>query len=292
MTKQNKTRVILIIIILILALFGTFIYRSNKLSLLVPTPAKTNPNAVTYYCQEGMMQAVYGKDNVILSLKDGRTLTLPQVISGSGMRYELGTTTLVGKGDNALLTENKVDTYTKCVTGLQTTKGNTNTYTDTAKTFSFSYPSQFPLSGGDIGYSQDWTANTPNLGILFTVVHIPKSLLPQTNFSEAKFTVGTSSDPDAIKNCLVATNGEKVATSEVTINGRNFTKVTLSDAGAGNFYDTTSYRTIFNDQCYSIEYTIHSTNIGNYSPDQGIIEFDQTKVVPLLESMAKSFKFL
>ena len=78
----------------------------------------------------------------------------------------------------------------------------------------------------------------------------------------------------------------------MTIGSMKFTKITLSDAGAGNFYNTTSYRTIYHNQCYAIEYTIHSTNIGNYSPDQGITEFDQTKIVPLLENMVQSFKFL
>ena len=148
------------------------------------------------------------------------------------------------------------------------------------------------MSEGIIAYSQDWNVQTTNLGLLLAVVKIPKSFLPQTNFSEAKFTVGTSADPVAIKNCFKSDGGSIGTTSEVTVNNQKFTRITLADAGAGNFYETTSYRTIYNNQCYAIEYTIHSTNIGNYSPDQGIKEFDKQKVEPLLENIVSSFKFL
>ena len=78
----------------------------------------------------------------------------------------------------------------------------------------------------------------------------------------------------------------------VKIHGIPFTKFTFSDAGAGNLYETVSYRTKRGGECYVVEYTIHSTNIGMYSPDQGIKEFDRAKVVNMLEKMAKSFRFL
>ena len=95
--------------------------------------------------------------------------------------------------------------------------------------FSFSYPNQFVLSGGDIGYSQDWSAATNNLGLLLTVVNIPRTFFTEnTNFGEAKFTVGTSADPDAVKNCLEYNYGETGTTSEVMIGSRQFTKINFS----------------------------------------------------------------
>jgi len=65
-----------------------------------------------------------------------------------------------------------------------------------------------------------------------------------------------------------------------------------SDPGAGNIYDTTSYKTIKNNMCYAVEYTVHSTNINNYSPDQNIKEFDKVKIENILNEMVKSFRFL
>lgn len=166
------------------------------------------------------------------------------------------------------------------------------TYTDTGKTFSFSYLNQFTLSGGDVGYSQDWAFGSEDLGLLLAKVSVPKLFLPNTNFGEARFTIGTSADPDALNSCLTYNYGGVGTTSEVTINGRKFTKMMFTDVGAGQYYDTVSYRTIYNNQCYAVEYTIHSGNIDNYSPDQGIKEFDRAKITSVLEGIAQSFKFI
>ena len=294
MNKKNiSTTIIFILLILTVLAIGSYVYIGQKQqNPIIPIPAQTNSNIVTYYCDNGIIKAEYGDNGVSLSLKDGRNITLPQTISGSGIRYELGTTTFSSKGDNAFLTENNIQTYSNCVSGNQTTNQDINTYTNSSKTFSFSYPNKFILSGGDIGYSQDWAIGSSNLGILLTVVKIPQSFLPKTNFGDAKFTVGTSADPDAIKNCLTPNDGNTGTTSEVLINSRKFTKTEFTDVGAGNYYDTTSYRTLYNDQCYSIEYTIHSTNIFNYSPDQGIKEFNKTDITLILENIARSFKFI
>jgi hypothetical protein len=198
----------------------------------------------------------------------------------------------VSKGDNAFLTQKNVTTYTNCVAGNQTVSGNVNTYTDAEKTFSFSYPNQFILSGGEIGFSQDWNYNASSSGMLLAVVNIPRSFMPGTNFGEAKFSVGTSADPSAVKGCLTSDFGNFATTTKVTIGNRVFTKIVYTDVGAGNYYDVTSYRTVYNGQCYAVESLIHSSNILNYSPDQGIKQFDRLKISLVLEGMAQSFKIL
>jgi len=288
MSKNNK--LLIIIILFIIALGVLFYIMKTKNPVSTPVPEVTN--SVTYYCQEGILKATYGKSNVAVTFPDGHILTLNQSISADGGRYESGTTVFWSKGDNAFITENDKNTYTNCVTGNQTTLGDTNTYVDPGKTFSFSYPKEFSFSGGDGSYTQDWRVNNTTLGLLFTVVRIPKTFMPSTNFGEAKFTVGTSVDPEAVKNCLVADNGSVVKTEKMIIGDTSFTEITSSDAGAGNFYETKSYRVVKNNQCYAVEYTIHSTNIGNYSPDQGIKEFDKTKITSILEGIVQSFKFL
>jgi len=291
MSKKNKLLIIIeLFIVALIVLF--FIEKNLKSAPIVVAPTPKPINTTIYYCQEGILKAVYGKTDVVITFPDEHTLLLSQSISADGGRYESGKTVFWSKGDNAFVTENDKNTYTNCVTGNQTTLGDTNTYTDAGKSFSFSYPKEFSFFGGDGSYTQDWRVNTTTLGFLFTVVHIPKSFMPSTNFGEAKFTVGTSVDPEAIKNCLVADNGSVLKNSKVMIGDTSFTEITLSDAGAGNFYETTSYRVVKNNQCYAVEYTIHSTNIGNYSPDQGIKEFDKTKIISILEKIVQSFRFL
>ena len=122
---------------------------------------------------------------------------------------------------------------------------------------------------------------------------LPSSFEPKTNFGDGTLTVGTSADPTAIAECTTfAEGGNGVQKTSVAINGVTYERFVTNDAAAGNIYQTTSYRTLRNSQCYVIEYTIHSGNIENYSPDQGITAFDQAKVQSELESIVQSFKFL
>lgn len=138
--------------------------------------------------------------------------------------------------------------------------------------------------------TKEWMNMATTDGELLYKTEIPREFEPSTNFAGAKFTVGRSSDPEAVSSCLVNTMGEMTEKSMVKINGVDYTVFNYSDAGAGNFYDTTSYRAVYGDSCYAMEYTIHSTNIHNYSPDQGIKEFDVEKVRGVLEGIVKNFK--
>lgn len=277
---------VIVIIVFILGLYLLNKYPHKPIT--TPAPSST---IATYFCQEGTIIATYGQNSVSLGLSDGRNLDLPQTISGSGIRYEQGTTVFQSKGSDALLTEGDKVTYSNCVAGTQTTNGSINTFVDSTKLFSLQYPNIFTLSSGEQGYTASWRQGSQDLGLILVTASLPKSFQPGTNFSEGKFTVGTSAVPSAVTGCIVADQGGVVADKAVTIGGTVFTKITLSDAGAGNFYETTSYRTVRDGQCYAIEYTIHSTNIGNYPPDQHITAFDKTKVTGVLESLAQSFTF-
>jgi hypothetical protein len=89
----------------------------------------------------------------------------------------------------------------------------------------------------------------------------------------------------------MAQQGE-VAVGTVAINGVTFDKFTSSSPGAGNLYDTTSYRLIRDSQCYAIEYTIHSTQLANYPASAGVKAFNSATVTAQLTSIVSSFKFL
>lgn len=294
---MNKTLSWTIVLVLLVGIG----YAAYKYSVKNPVPNEqgietpgttTNPIVMDYFCANGTIIASYEKDSVALSLSDRRNFVLPQVVSGSGTRYEKDAISFLTKGNNAFLQENEVTTYDKCVAGTQTTSGSTTIFTDANKLFQFAYPNAFTLSG-DLGYTTDWRLDTQDMGLLLAQATVGRGYQPQTNFSEAKFTVGTSSDPHAISTCLTDINGKSMSTPKsVVIGGNTYKKLTTNDAGAGNFYETTSYRTIRNNQCYALEYTIHSTNIGNYSPDQNIQEYNKIKVMADMESIAQSFLFL
>jgi membrane-bound inhibitor of C-type lysozyme len=247
-------------------------------------------NTVNYYCREGIIQATYLDHKVQLALPDGRSFVLPQVVAASGIRFSNGRVEFWSKGPNAFVTENNQTIYSDGVAGTVRYSDGTAIFTDSTKSFSFCYPRRFRLSGKGVGFTTDWRAGATEPGMVLAMVTIPKAYLPRTNFSEARLIIGKSSDPDALKHCFDEPQGSGSRREQVQINGVPFIRIAFSDAGAGNLYETVSYRTKRGEECYAVEYTVHSTNIGMYSPDQGIQEFDKAKVFKVLDTMAQSFR--
>jgi hypothetical protein len=197
------------------------------------------------------------------------------------------------EGADAFLMENASTTYADCLAGTVTAGATSDTFTDQSNTFSFSYPSGLSVTGDGGGYSQNWMVNATTSGMVLAQISVPQSYVPGTNFADAKFTVGTSADPSALATCLTynPTGGPKTAAATSTINGTTYTVLQSSDAGAGNYYDTTSYRTLRNSQCYAIEYTIHYANFQNF-PKGTVTQFNEAALKTTLDGVAQSFTFL
>ncbi len=282
----------IVIVLMILGIFINKLVKKESVSTPIDTTPVSTQKSLTYYCTEGAIAVVYSDTQATLTLPDKSVFTLPQSRSASGVRYESDNVTFITKGNYGFLQKDGTTVYSNCIVGTEVSVHTSITkFTDGSQMFSFEHPNNLSVTGGDASYAMDWRTNTQTLGLSLAKVRIPQSQQPNTNFSEAIFTVGTSSDPEEVKNCLTPTNGER-AKGTTTIHDVVYQKITLTDAGAGNYYDTTSYRTLQSDQCYAIEYTIHSTNIGNYSPDQHIREFDTKAITAELESMTQSFAFI
>ena len=262
-------------------------------------PASGSP-VVSYACAQGAtIQASYASSSVTLTLSDGRTLTLPQTMSGSGIRYEAGSGTgddivFVSKGADAFLTENGSTTYNNCVANASADATGPNAsasvFTDQGNTFSFDYPSQFSVMGGGVGYTTQWMQNSTSSGMVLAKLSIPASFEPGTNFAGATFTVGTSADPAAVASCLTQTNGNIATSTQASISGTPFKEIAYGDAGAGNFYNIVSYRTVRNNQCYALEYVIHSTDILNY-PAGKVTAFDENAIDGIMNGIVQSFRW-
>lgn len=291
-----------IIVLVLLIATGAYAYmhiQSLKTESMATTTASTSGTVAQYSCSEGALTAAFSNASVTLTLPDKRTFVLAQAVSGSGFRYETGTTVFAGKGSNATLTENGTVTYGNCLAGTNTStgqSGDTNagmkTFTDSSKTFSFMYPGEFTVTGGGASYTNGWSNNSSQLGLILAQVVVPPSFQPSTNFGDSRFQIGTSADATAVKDCLANPAGSTQQPVNVTINGVKYVKTVAGDAGAGNLYETTMYRTVRNSQCYSVEYTIHSTQLANYPASAGITAFDHAKVQALFEGMVQSVRFL
>lgn len=165
-------------------------------------------------------------------------------------------------------------------------------FTDSSKTFRFVAPELFTVIEKDTDYTQPWRQGDTTPGTVLVVARSPRDLYPTTNFGDAVFTVGVSADSRAIASCLTQTNGPFAQKSNVVLGGIPYAKITFLDAGAGNYYETTSYRTVHHGQCYAIEYTLHSMNIYNYPPDLGISEYNKQEVTAFMDDIVESFQFI
>ncbi len=167
---------------------------------------------------------------------------------------------------------------------------------NTAGGFSIAYPIDFPAQDNySLVPSTDWRVGADGAtGTLYFTLTVPKAFEPQTNFSDARLTVGTGGSADALAGCLRpdATGGPSAGpTSTATVDGIPFVVFRSSDAGAGNYYDTTSYRTIRGGTCYAIEYTVHSAQIYNYPASYGLKPFSAAKIDALMENVVGTFRF-
>jgi hypothetical protein len=162
--------------------------------------------------------------------------------------------------------------------------------------FSIAYPIDFSVQDNYTATpSTDWRVNAGTIsGIKYFTLIVPKAFEPQTNFGDATLTVGVGGSVAAVTQCLAQTaaNGPAVATSSATINDIPFTIFQSSDAGAGNYYETTSYRTVYNGKCYAIEYTVHSAQIANYPASYNLQPLDDAKIATLMQNIIGTFKFL
>lgn len=161
-------------------------------------------------------------------------------------------------------------------------------YQNNAYGFSFKYPKELQTDNPNGMWK--YLSSATSTGKEIVQMTVPAIFEMGTNFGDARFSVGVSTDTPDIQNCFLPTMGE-TASSSVYINGKLFYKFTGTDVGAGNFYQVESYRTIHNNACYDIDLIIHSTNIGNYPASFGIKPFDYNKIHNLLSEMLNTFVF-
>jgi hypothetical protein len=101
-----------------------------------------------------------------------------------------------------------------------------------------------------------------------------------TNLNEAYFLFGSSTDAQILSECTqpLSFGGPETVVGNVTINGVTFTKSQGGGVAAGNIYEQTYYRTVYNGTCYEITYFIHYGNIGAYQPGT-VHEFDHDALI-------------
>lgn len=117
MEKNKIIKIVIGVVVIGIAIAGVWLYRGQS---KIPQGEVIK---ATFTCVEGkIIEAEF--DNLVpsdtkvrLKLSDGRNLTLPRAISGSGARYANADESIVfwNKGDTAFITEKDIETYSNCV---------------------------------------------------------------------------------------------------------------------------------------------------------------------------------
>jgi hypothetical protein len=164
------------------------------------------------------------------------------------------------------------------------------TYTNDAYGLSLQYGPHFSVLNPVETKAQPWRMESATPGERLITLILPGSTQPKTNLSDVRITIGASSDPVAVKGCLVPDQGEVQVDDAVPEPGMMHFHST--GAAAGNLYDVNSYRAMRDVNCIALESIVHSTNIGNYDPAQGITAFDATKVKETVDRVIETFRFI
>ena len=154
------------------------------------------------------------------------------------------------------------------------------TYHNSQYNFAFNYPEEFAF-------------NTPvysNLNEQIVQLGLSNKDYPKTNFGDAAFTVSVQSTK-SLNECITTNlpEGIEKLTKTKTINGTEFYTDEGTGAAAGNRYETHTYRTFVSSNCFEINETIHTANIGNYDP--AVTEVNTKPIWKDLEGIMSTFKF-
>ena len=317
--RHQRNTLVVVLILLVCIVAGVFLWNNRNApylaqflgSNIATTTAQTNTEQVgqaTYTCSGGKtitasffdlqnppkqlpdaMPTPTGSALVVLS--DGRSMTLPQTISGSGVRYANADESFVfwNKGNTAFIEEgsNQDQTYTGCISA-STIPGveNWRVFASSTMGISVRYPDGYTLQPG---YSYtNLGPDKPSInGVKFI---IPATLYQGTNLSGFDTGVSVEQLPQdttcSPNDFLSSSSTEK----SVTEGGMTYKVATISDAGAGNFYTETVYAVQGTSICTAVRYFIHSTNIGNYTPGT-VKEFDKAALLAQFDKIRASVVF-
>jgi len=159
----------------------------------------------------------------------------------------------------------------------------------------FGFTISAPIDFEGMGAPQDapdWRWNSSDPGQVLYEIVVPRAIEPQTNFAGATITVGMSSNPKSVANCLAPAGTPPDEKSwKQKIGGVEFSGFRDSDDGMSHYHEITSFRAVHNGQCWAVEYMIASTSLGIYPPEYGLKQFDMARVRGLMDRIVATFKF-
>jgi len=149
--------------------------------------------------------------------------------------------------------------------------------------YSLKYPRDFDARSGDQAGGGNFIGE-PHVSFNF-----PEDAFDQqkTNFAGASVLVSVATATSSSACYQDPQDPSKALGDTESINNIPFRVGTAGDAGAGNFYESRIYRTLFNTNCYELAAIVHTTNVGNYEPGT-VTEFDKAQAWGVLDRIVRT----
>ena len=289
---------LIIIVVIILVIAAVLYWQSQSAPATPPAPQPTA--SVTYTCDASKSIAALFYDgtstpgvnggpptpggSVALTLSDGRSMTLPQTISGSGVRYASadGSTVFWNEGNGAFITENDQQTFANCIAVAPDTGGLPQVYENGTLGFSLRYPSGYTV---DSTYAyQELGPGKDISGVKFTIASTTAS---GTNLGSDTY-LSVEQIPSA-QNCSANLFLDLSAPSaeNVTDGTTDYSVASSTGAGAGNRYEEWVYAIPGTSPCIAVRYYIHYGVFENY-PAGTVTQFDHAALVAQFDAIRRT----
>lgn len=285
-----------LLVVLVIA-FIAWIFLSDR-SSGIPTVSGEPIATVQYACDSGenLIATYYQGDatppanpgeppqpggSVALTLGDGRTMTLAQTISASGVRYANADESFVfwNKGRGATVTEGDQPVYA-CIEVASDPGGLPEVYENGSGGFSIRYPANYTVDD-----SYRYQGLGPGKGIDGVKFTVDPAVATGTNLASDTY-VSVEELPDTT-HCDAGAFLDHGDSRDVTDGDTEYSMASTTGAGAGNRYEETVYAISGTNPCIAVRYFIHYGVIENY-PEGAVKEFDKAALKEQFEAIRRT----
>jgi len=283
MHSKTRARFIASVVAIVVAVIAAGIIFGARLNFL-----KKGPIAVSYSCGAGKtVSAVLYEGaakppakpgmpptpggSALVTLGDGRVMTLPQTISADGVRYANADESFIfwTKGNGSLVMENNTQTYRGCVLDAKDPGGLPAVYSASDGGFSIRLPGFATRTSATGGYTVDesyaYQELGPDKGIGGVKFTIPAPIAAGTNLGTDSY-VSVEGIPQVTECSAALFLGQSTNLHDVTEGDTTYSTASFVGAAAGNRYEETVYALPGTNPCVAVRYYVHYGVFENYPP--------------------------